>query len=616
MVIFALIAVVLLAIVGLAIDAGVSYFSSDAVQRAANAAALAGVAYLPGEFPEASNAAVVESARNGFPDKGTFTPLTGATSCTGSPSPCVLVSQPADNQLTVTVSVSVPTTFLELIGFGPHTVVRSATALYLPPISLGQPGAQQGSDVADLGTGGNYYFERDEGWGVPRSEGDAFDPSPNEGSATLCNGPCSATNHPDIHLISPAANSETEAESNNSINYTGGPSYLIDVPQGQSVDLQIFDPSFAPDSCGNSATTYCYHEDDTTFDSTSVEAFTAMEYSVYKVPTISQPGSGSLVSQEIFDPIDDTGSLGCSGFCYFNSPTTATALNCTPNVYHAWISALDYAPDSCDGHIFTDSVSLTEETGSDVLTGGATTDQYYRLEVDSLTWNGNPICTDAASCATAEVASTGDSAYPEAHKGYAVRLTTGPGTSTLSPTSTISALDDMTVFTPIINPSTTQPLAFGIPLFHLDPAYAGSTIEVDVFDPGDVSPGPAYMAVEQPDGTLATGAIKLLGVSQGSGGNTTVLPGPASPWPPTGQACTACFESASSSGVKYNGQWLQLQITVPDSLNTSSPSCVGSTDNCWSNYWTLQYDVAGGVNGDDTFSVQVGFNGSPERLLP
>jgi len=615
MVIFALIAVVLLAIVGLAIDAGVSYFSSDAVQRAANAGALAGVAYLPGEFPEASNAAVVESARNGFPDKGTFTPLTGATSCTGSPSPCVLVSQPADNQLTVTVSVSVPSTFLELIGFGAHTVVRSATAEYLPPISLGQPGAQQGSDIADLGTGDNYYFERDEGWGVPRSEGDAFDPSPNEGSTTLCSGPCSATTSPDIHLISPAKGSVNELNNIN-YNYMGGPSYLIDVPQGKSVDLQIFDPSFAPDSCGDSATTYCYHEGDTTFDSTKGDAFTAMEYSVYTVPTISQPGSGELISQEIFYPIDDVGSLGCSGFCYLKSATAATALGCTPNVYHAWISALNYAADACDSHVFTDNVSLAHTTGSNVLPGATTTDAYYRLEVDSLTWSGNPICTDAASCAAAETASTGDSAYPEAHKGYAVRLTTGPGSSTLSPTSTISALDDMTVFTPIINPSKTNPLAFGIPLFQLDPAYAGSTIEVDVFDPGDVSPGPAYMAIEQPDGTLATAStISVLGVSLESGGTTAPSP-TLTTWPGTGQSCTACFESASSSGVKYNGQWIQMQITVPGSLNTSSPSCTGSTENCWSNYWTLQYDVAGGVNGDDTFSVQVGFNGSPERLLP
>ena len=61
MLLFALMSVLLLAIAGLAIDAGMSYFSSDQVERAAAAAALAGVAYLPGDFAAAENAALVEA---------------------------------------------------------------------------------------------------------------------------------------------------------------------------------------------------------------------------------------------------------------------------------------------------------------------------------------------------------------------------------------------------------------------------------------------------------------------------------------------------------------------------------------------------------------------------
>ena len=97
------------------------------------------------------------------------------------------------NELKVTISTSVSTIFLRLVGFGSHTVVRSDTAEYLPPISLGQPGAQQGSSMngscigltdycsnppSGLGSSGNFYFEREEGWGNPRSEGDPFTPSP------------------------------------------------------------------------------------------------------------------------------------------------------------------------------------------------------------------------------------------------------------------------------------------------------------------------------------------------------------------------------------------------------------------------------------------------------
>jgi Flp pilus assembly protein TadG len=629
MLIFALIAVLLFAVAGLAIDAGISYFSSDSVQRAANAAALAGVAYLPGEYPQGVNAALVESARNGFTDAGTADVTTGTTSCTGGQSPCVLVTRPTTNELTVTISVSVPTTFLKLIGFGAHTVTRTATAEYLPPIALGQPGAQQGSDMASLGTSGNYYFQRTEGWGTPRSQGDPFTPSPNQGGSGCGPGGssnCSAMSAPDIHLISPANGTEQEA---NNINYTGGSSFLIDVPPGQSVDLQIYNPSFAPDTCGNNiTTTYCYHENDGTFDNAIDTAYATMEYSVYQVQSLSQPGSGNLVSQEVFYPIDDTGTPAmCSGstFCYINSGGSFTKLTsggsaCTPNVYHAWVSALDYTPDTCDASIFYHSVSL----GSGQLTNATSTDAYYRLEVDTLTWNGNTICTTAAGCTAAESASTATSAYPEAHKGYAVRLT-APGTSTVCSSSvpacsssSVSALQDMILFTPVINPSSTQPFSFGIPLFHLDPAYAGTTVDVDVFDPGDVGGGPAYMAIAQPDGSLATATITALGNTLNSGGTTTVSP--ATPWPPTGAACTACFQSADSSGnAIYNGQWLQLAVQVPTTLNTTSPgsACFGLTQaQCWSQYWSLQYEVSKNVHSDDTFGVQVGYNGSPDRLLP
>ncbi len=78
------------------------------------------------------------------------------TRCAGSPapSPCVVTSQPKTNELKVTISASVGTIFLRLVGFGSHTVIRSETAQYLPPISLGQPGAQQGADIAGLGVTG------------------------------------------------------------------------------------------------------------------------------------------------------------------------------------------------------------------------------------------------------------------------------------------------------------------------------------------------------------------------------------------------------------------------------------------------------------------------------
>ena len=94
MLLFALMSVLLLVIAGLAVDAGMSYFSSDQVERAAAAGALAGVAYLPGNYAAATNAALVEVARNGF-DSACPTTTTLAN-ITSAPAPCVVVQAPRE----------------------------------------------------------------------------------------------------------------------------------------------------------------------------------------------------------------------------------------------------------------------------------------------------------------------------------------------------------------------------------------------------------------------------------------------------------------------------------------------------------------------------------------
>ena len=93
MAIFALVSVLLFVVAGLAVDAGSSYLTSNKLERAAAAAALAGVAYLPGDYPDASNAALVEAARDGFPTAGT-----NGVSCALNTFPCVLVSSPTTNE--------------------------------------------------------------------------------------------------------------------------------------------------------------------------------------------------------------------------------------------------------------------------------------------------------------------------------------------------------------------------------------------------------------------------------------------------------------------------------------------------------------------------------------
>jgi hypothetical protein len=630
MAIFALVSVLLFVIAGLSVDAGTSYLTSNKLERAAAAAALAGVAYLPGDYPDAQNAALVEAARDGYPNAGS------GNACAGNPSPCVVTSQPTTNELKVTISTSVSTIFLRLLGFGSHTVVRSETAQYLPPISLGQPGAQQGSGMngsciglpnycsnppSGLGSNGNYYFEREEGWGNPRSEGDPFTPSPAQsGNGCGSGDPCSAASAPDFHQVSPEAGTEPQYAT---LNYQGGSNYLIEIPVGQSADVQVYNPAFAADTCGTGGgpSGYCYHEGDGSFPAQPAPytAYSAMVYSLFKVTTISSRSSDLLQSQEVFYPYNATnagsGSISYFPHCLACVPS-ATTVGYVPTTYHQWVSAVNYAPtNATDIALFGDPTDF----GNNYLTDpSATVPQYYRLEVDTMQWNGQPTCT-SSGCA---IPTTGTSAQSEAHKGYAVRLVSDAGSppsylgtlgavsgstnNTLSacPTTTptcgtISSMDDMTVFTPVNGANATQ---FSIPLFSLDPvAYAGQTINVDLFDPGDVNGGNAYMGLQAPDGTWATvNSISDIGASLGgasppSGGSNVPVA-----WP-SGGCSSACFQTANGGGVIYDGQWLQLQMTV-----TSSAT----------GYYNLVYNVGATATAADTFAVEVGFSGSPDHLLP
>lgn len=676
MLLFALMAVLLLAIAELAVDAGMSYFSSDQVERAAAAGALAGVAYLPGNYAAATNAALVEVARNGFESACPTT--TTLANIASAPAPCAVVQAPAGttNQLEVTVSVNVPVTFLQLVGFGPHAVVRNATAEYLPPIQLGQPGSQLGSGLAattncdgvptagqagaycatppsGLGSSGNFYILRSEGWSVDRSEGDGYTPDPNN-SATSC-GPlgssdsCAAADSTvNFHNISPLNGTETTGISG--INGNGGQNYLITVPANSTVDVQIYNPSFAPNTDDNNNNgDYTLHEDDGDFpddcssgngsacgtqqpDATKAD-YAAMAYTLFSVPTLASDLNDTELDQQIFYPYNATGlegsTLGTSSYIYWggygSAGSSTKVTGKVPAMFHNWISIDD--PTGQISNVansnYTNDQQLyrtaypTTGTATGYITNSSSTPEYYRLEVDTLTNTGvtiNPL-TAAAS------------GYPLAHKAYSVRVVSSTGGS--CGTCTVSAMDDMTVYTPVQGG---QCQDFQIPIFYLDPAYAGQTITIDLFDPGDVGGGAAFLGFAPPNSSggscstptsfasMPTGySIQDLGPSLGSDsygneGNASSSGAAGNP-DAGGKTTDAVIQTAGSTGgTLWNGQWLQFEISVPSNYTLPS-GCASNPDNT-ACYWNLFYAVAKTATAGDTFSIYAGFNGTPDRLLP
>lgn len=126
--------VLLLAISAFAIDLGWFFLNGSRLQRAADSSALAGVVFLPWDVTNVINKAVDGANANGW-DIGTVngTPIGG-----GGPDDLDW-QQLADNKLEVTLTATVNTFFLKVLGFDQFTMSRTATAQYVKPVPLGAP---------------------------------------------------------------------------------------------------------------------------------------------------------------------------------------------------------------------------------------------------------------------------------------------------------------------------------------------------------------------------------------------------------------------------------------------------------------------------------------------
>jgi hypothetical protein len=214
--IFALMLVVLLGLIGIAIDVTYAWREELRVQRAADAAALAGVVYLPGNVSGGVTAAQAEAAKNGFTS-------VSAQQAPGNP-----------RQMDVVVRGSSPTFFLRALGWDHFDISRQAHAVYILPVPMGSPDPYYGArgpykmeDEPDLvplsGPHGEYMAPRGF-WatmltqGAATSSGDAYMPK---------------------HLAYPASGTNPQRDTNDYYDYG------IWMPPGSSNGhVWIFDPVF------------------------------------------------------------------------------------------------------------------------------------------------------------------------------------------------------------------------------------------------------------------------------------------------------------------------------------------------------------------------------------
>lgn len=134
----ALAAVVIMLFTAFAVDLGWFFLNANRIQRAADAAALAGVVYMPDDAPFAIDRAARVASANGYVDGTDGAALT-------------VVPQPdgKQNQLEVTVTDTVDTFFLRVIGQDTQTIARTGRAEYIKPLPMGSPLSRFGNDGED-----------------------------------------------------------------------------------------------------------------------------------------------------------------------------------------------------------------------------------------------------------------------------------------------------------------------------------------------------------------------------------------------------------------------------------------------------------------------------------
>ena len=141
-----------------------------------------------------------------------------------------------------------------------------------------------------------------------------------------------------------------------------------------------------------------------------------------------------------------------------------------------------------------------------------------------------------------------------------------------------------------------------LPLARIMPGASGRTIELSLFDAGDLSGNGTLQVVPAPDATVGGTAITSF-----SGCTYTAPPGNTTgpPWGTFTNTSSGCkLDNVTSSS--FQGDWVSVRIPIPanDSCNTTS------TTGCWA---TVKYVFPSNVTDTTTWTARI--RGIPVRII-
>ncbi len=566
-VVTALLSVVLFGMAALAIDVASWYVEGQKLQRAADAAALAGVPYMPNDLAEARTQARNLVSRNGY--DGAAVPDSDIVGVANRPS-----------QLQVTLRSNVQSTFGQVLGIDSKQVVRAATADFAAAAAMGSPcnvmgneplGASEASVAAAACPSTPNFWQNIAGPEADKAKGDRF-------ATRRC----------------AAGNSNCSGTTN--LDYAGGagvggqPYYVYKItPKAgvTSMDVQLFDPMFVDvgDHCETTAKLPTSWP-----GGASPNPYVSDAGTRYAGGDASTGASGTFCTGDyLFDrganataAMTNASKLNTT-FAVLNPTDTLDPMSSTvvPNCKRSYggfsgnlVNALTRTNGAYDDTLasnFRQWVTLctinTPQAGKD----------YYLLVRTNVPASPPTTASDSVLLNPAEVASTGGNG----HNRYGLRVTPhGAGTVA------VSALERMPIYANLQSGTTDFYLA------RVASANAGALLTVSFFDTGDAS-GEAVIAIKDPsgaapDGCLATGDVRTS--------------------PHSDFNATTCTLSKVYSGNGYDGKIQRVQVPIP-----STYTCVDADPTaCW---YRLKFTYPAGVTAQDTTTWSASLDGDPVRLV-
>jgi len=507
--IFAGATILFIGILAVVIDVSWYWANSLRVQRAADAAALAGAVWLPGNVGNAQNAAYDEATKDGY------TSGSGVTITAQQDSAVVAAGNP--DQLDVSVSAPVKTFFMRLFGINTITATRSSKAVYVLPVPMGSPQAYYGIYNLTCVSGqsgcpaANYNTIPDAGGGTAPSSQGFF-------GAVITSG--GQTGNGD--MIDPTA----DGSFSNPRYSAEGYDYTVVIPVSGGA-IYVFDPTYC--GLGQNAAGGTYGEGDHWIGSSGVAVNTYYRlYNTNNTPATTSDDTLVASSGFLFTAENQTDQSGLYG-----TPQTSSVTNCAAGkIASQTVGGYWHNKWWAIGQGVTVGAALNQTPG--VATGLAA--GTYRLQVTT---------TDPTSPAPAT-----SNANANAENMFSIEAT-DPGGSPL-----VYGSGSMANYYNISGGTSTFYLA------QIGAKYAGRTLQINLFDVGDTS-GNTYLKIKSPDGgSQAYSAFTYTSASlEGTAGPSGSV-GAAS----SGLQATSCSGSCSQP---FNDKLLTISIPLPTTYGSS-----------------------------------------------